>query len=173
MNQQIAQIIGFLALGLVILSFQKNNRLTLLLVMLGGLILFVIQYTLLNAWTGAFMNLIEAGMVYVSFKKETTKWAKSNWWLYIFITLYCLFGLLSYKNITDLLPIIAQAFGAVAVWQTNSKTIRYLMLIPRPLWFIYNLIVGSYAGMITEVLILFSLIIAIVRFDILKLKENN
>lgn len=167
MNQVIVQGIGYLALLFVLLSFQKSKRINILLLMLVGLILFVIHYSLLNAWTGALMNLAEAGVVFVSYKKETKAWAKKKLWLYVFILAYIISGAFTTKSFVDLLPIVAQIFGALAVWQTNPRTIRFIMLIPRPLWFIYNLIVGSYAGMTAEIFILASVLIGIVRFDIL------
>jgi hypothetical protein len=166
MNQTITQSIGFLALFFVLVSFQKNKRVNILLVMLTGLLLFVVHFSLLKAWTGALMNLVEAGVVYVAFKKDTERWAQQQFWPYVFIALYVVIGLFTAKSLINFLPIIAQTFGALAVWQTNPRTIRFLMLIPRPLWFIYNATVGSYAGMAAEVCILLSVVVGIVRFDI-------
>ena len=168
MDQILIQGIGFLALFFVIFSFQKQKRVPLLLIMFVGLLLFVIHFYLLNAYTGAIMNLIEAGIVFVSFKKETSAWAKHNFWIYIFVCLYILAGMLTLKTASDVLPIAAQIFGGIAVWQNNPRSIRFLMLIPRPLWFIYNLFVGSYAGMIAEVFIFTSVLVGIIRFDILR-----
>ena len=108
MNQIFIQDIGFLALFFVILSFQKKERLTLLWIMLIGLLLFVVHFSLLNAWTGALMNLIEAGIVFVSFKKDTVTWARWRFWPYIFIVAYILAGFVTIKTLTDILPIIAE-----------------------------------------------------------------
>ena len=172
-NQIIIQGIGYIALFFVLLSFQKSKRVNILLLMLAGLILFVIHYSLLHAWTGALMNLVEAGVVFVSYKKETDSWAKQKLWLYVFILIYIIAGVTTVKSFVDFLPIVAQIFGAIAVWQTNPRVIRFIMLAPRPLWFIYNFIVGSYAGMTAEVLILASVLIGIFRFDILKQKKKS
>ena len=172
-NQVIVQGIGYLALLFFLLSFQKNKRVNILLLMLAGLVFFVIHYSLLKAWTGALMNLIEAGIVFIAYKKEKSSWAKQKMWLYVFILIYIIAGVITVKSLVDFLPIIAQIFGAIAVWQTNPRTIRFIMLAPRPLWFIYNFMVGSYAGMTTEVLILASVLIGIFRFDILKQKKKS
>ncbi len=118
------------------------------------------------------MNLIEAGMVFVAYKKETRTWAQHKYWPFIFIALFVIAGIITSKSSVDILPIIAQSFGTIAVWQTNPRAIRYIMLVPRPLWFIYNFAVGSFAGMFAEVFILISVLSAIVRFDILKKKER-
>ncbi|HSX01266.1 MAG TPA: YgjV family protein [Candidatus Saccharimonas sp.] len=168
MNPFIVQGIGYLALFFVILSFQKNKRVNILLIMLIGLVLFVVHYALLQAWVGSLMNLIEAAMVFVAYKKEDARWAQKGYWLYVFIGLFFLAGALTAKSVVDFLPAIAQTFGAVAVWQTNPRAIRFLMLGPRPLWFIYNFAVGSYAGMTAEVFILASVLVGIIRFDILR-----
>lgn len=167
MNQILIQGIGYLALLFVILSFQKNKRTTILVVMLIGLVLFVIHYALLKAWTGSLMNLIEAAMVFVAYKKEDKSWAKHKAWLYVFISLFIIAGFSTSRALTDFLPVVAQIFGTLAVWQTNPKAIRFIMLIPRPMWFIYNFLVGSYAGMTAEIFIIASVLIGIVRFDIL------
>lgn len=167
MNQIIIQGVGYLALICVILSFQKNSRVKILLIMLAGLVLFVFHYALLGAWVGSLMNLIEAAMVFVAYKRETDHWAQKLYWLYVFIALSIVAGALTAKSLVDILPVVAQIFGTVAVWQKSPKAIRFIMLVPRPLWFIYNFTVGSYAGMTAEIFIFLSIIIGIVRFDIL------
>jgi len=172
MHQIIVQGIGFLALFFVILSFQKSKRVNILLVMLTGLLLFVLHFSLLKAWTGAIMNLIEASVVFIAYKKETEAWAQQKLWPYVFIAIYILVGLFTSKTMVNFLPIIGQIFGALAVWQTKPRMIRSLMLVPRPLWFIYNFAVGSYAGMTAEILILLSVLIGITRFDILHKAEK-
>lgn len=169
MDQYLVQGVGYAALLFVVLSFQKKQRSTLLLVMLAGLLLFMLHYSLLGAWTGALMNLIEAGVVFIAYKKDTAKWAQHPAWLYAFIGLYVIFGVVSFKGWVDILPVVAQAFGAIAVWQTNARAIRFLMLVPRPLWFTYNLVVGSQAGVVAEIFISASVLIGIIRFDILPL----
>jgi hypothetical protein len=173
MHPFIVQGIGYLALLFILLSFQKSKRVNILLLMLTGILLFVLHYILLKAWTGAVMNFIEAGIVFIAYKKETSSWAQRKLWPYVFVILYAIAGVFTVKNAIDYLPIIAQIFGALAVWQTNPRTIRFIMLLPRPLWFVYNMIVGSYAGMTAEVFILASVLIGILRFDILKQKGKQ
>src|SRR5260370_35122127 len=98
--------------------------------MLVGLVLFVVHYSLLHAWTGALMNLIEVGMVLVAYQKETRLWAQRKFWPYIFILLYIIAGLLTFRTLVDFLPILAQAFATISVWQKNPRAIRFIMLAP-------------------------------------------
>lgn len=173
MYEILTQGIGYLALLFVILSFQRKSRNQLLFIMLMGVALFVVHYAMLGAWAGSLANLIEAGIIFIAYKKETKTWAKSVLWLYLAFAAYAIAGIFTVKEWMDVLPIIAQAFGAIAVWQKNARAIRFLMLIPRPLWFTYNLVVGSQAGVITEVLILGSVLVGIVRFDVLPLWKRK
>lgn len=173
MQQVIIQGIGYLALLFVILSFQKNKRVNILVLMMIGLILFMIHYALLGAWIGSLMNAIEGAMVLVAFKKENRRWAQKGFWLYAFIALFIVAGIFTAKSLVDIMPIVAQIFGTVAVWQTSPKAIRLIMLVPRPLWFAYNFAVGSYAGMVAEVFILLSVLVGIVRFDLLGQKDKS
>jgi len=50
--------------------------------------------------------------------------------------------------------------------------IRRFALISPPLWFMYNVILGSYPGMIAEAVMFVSNMVGIYRFDILKQTSN-
>ena len=60
-----------------------------------------------------------------------------------------------------------------ALWKRSAKSIRFFMLIPRPLWFLYDFFVGSYAGMTTEVFVFASVLVGILRFDIPNIKRKS
>lgn len=167
MNQLLIQGIGIIALLFAIFSFQKNKRANILVYMLLSLVLWVVHYIMLGAWTGALMNFIEAGMVFVAYKKETDVWAKQKFWPYVFTLAFIIAGAFTFHTRVDVLPVFAQICGTIAVWQIHPRAIRFTMLLPRPLWFIYNFVVGSYAGMAAEIFIFLSVVIGIVRFDIL------
>ena len=55
-NFVIAQIIGGVALIILMLSFQKNNKETLLRFQILSSMLYAIQYLFLNTSTGCLMN---------------------------------------------------------------------------------------------------------------------
>ncbi len=167
-NQIITQGVGYIALAFVVLSPQFKKRGWILLSLMAGVSIFVLHYILLGAWTGAVMNAIEAAVAYVSYKKDTEVWAQNKSWLYIFILSYFVAGIATGISFINLLPIIAQIIAAIAVWQKKPKHIRLISLAPRPLWFVYNFIVGSYPGMITEVFIAISTCTGIVRLDLKK-----
>lgn len=160
------QGVGYIALLFVIFSFQKNKRSLILLYLIIAQAIFTLHFGLLHAWTAVAMNGIAAIRTYIFYAKDTTKWAKSNLWYYFFIFTFVFAGLITWEGYHSLLPTSAMIVDTTAQWKKETKSIRRIMIIPRPLWFIYNFIVGSYAGMATEIIVLFSILVGIVRFDI-------
>ncbi|OGG20175.1 hypothetical protein A3D03_00500 [Candidatus Gottesmanbacteria bacterium RIFCSPHIGHO2_02_FULL_40_13] len=174
MTQLIAQIIGIVALLFVLLSFQKNSRYLILLFLIIVQILFTLHFGLLGAWTGAAMNGVAAFRTYIFNQRETKIWSNNPFWLYLFVVLFWVFGIVTWSGYYSILPILAMTIDSFAVWNKKTQYIRRLMLIPRPLWFIYNYTVVSYAGMITEIFVLFSILIGIIRFDLVTtMKKQN
>jgi hypothetical protein len=55
-----------------------------------------------------------------------------------------------------------------SLWSKAESRIRLIMLTPRPFWITYDIIIGSIAGLSSEVFILGSLLIGIYRFDIMR-----
>lgn len=163
----IALIIGYLALIFVILSFQANKRLYILLLMCIAQSLFFIHFYLLNAWTAALLNLIGA-IRCVIFMQSGKVWADLKIWPIFFLVLYWMIGWLVWEGWYSILPLLAVTFGTLGLWMKKPRYIRLVNLIPRPLWFTYNFIVKSYPGMTTEIFVLFSIVIGIIRYDIIK-----
>jgi len=167
MNQFIVQGIGFVALILVVVSFQLDNRKQILTLFLLVTVLFTIHFALLGALVGSAMNLIAAIRNFFFLHNEK-KWAKSKLWLYVFITLFWLSGIITFTSPLSILPIVAMTIDSFVVWSSKTKTIRFGILLPRPLWFIYNYFVGSYPGMFVEVFVTLSIFVGIFRFDLSK-----
>ena len=173
MNQIIIQVIGYMALFCAILSFQKNKRSKILLYQIIEHILFILHFSLLHAWTAVAMNVIGALRSIIFYQKDTKVWTQHIVWMYVFIGAFILAGLITWTNYASLFPLIAMVIDTFALWKRSTKSIRFLMLIPRPLWFLYNFLVGSYAGMTTEVIVFASILLGILRFDIPKKKIKS
>jgi len=164
MENLFAQLIGFIALGFSIAIFQFNNRKSMLYLQLISAFLFGIHFAMLNAWTGALMNFINCFRCYV-FANNEKKWAKSNLWLYLFLSLFWISGILSWQSWYSILPIVGMTAGTIAFWMKNTTKIRFISLISPPSWFTHNFIVNSYSGMLGEIFIFISTITGIWRFD--------
>lgn len=167
MQNYIAQGIGFIALMIAILSFQKNSNKGILSFQVISTTMFFVHFFLLGAYTGAVMNLIGA-FRNVVFYSRGKRWADSKIWLYVFIFASAIAGILTWKNLFSFLPIFGMILGTISFWVKNPKHTRYLNMIVSPSWLIYNFISSSIAGIFTEVIVIISIVVAIIRFDIRK-----
>ena len=164
MEQLFAQIIGFIALIFSIAIYQFDKRNTMLYLQLTSAFLFGIHFAMLGALTGALMNFINCFRCYV-FANYDKQWAKSNYWLYLFLGLFWISGILSWQEWYSVLAIIGMTASTFAFWMKNTTKIRFISLISPPSWFTHNFLVNSYPGMIGEIFIFTSTIIGIIRFD--------
>ncbi len=155
----VAQLIGFMALIAAIAVYQYDGRKKMLYILLFTALLFAVHYSLLGAWSGVAMNVI-AGARSIVFTRT-----RKTVWLYIFLISFTAAGIVTWQSAYSVLPIVGMLSGTIAFWMKNSSRIRYIALLSPPVWFVYNLIVGSYAGLFAEVFIFGSILIGIRRFD--------
>ncbi|MDH5657631.1 MAG: YgjV family protein [Spirochaetia bacterium] len=165
MHPYIIQSIGFLALIFVVFSFQKNSRNFTLLTLLTASLLFASHFFLLEAYTGAALNLIAAGRAALFYFKEKHPALNRPIFMWLFVGIFSASGFYTYSHPVDILPVIAMNIECFALWNTNTKFIRYIFFTARPFWMTYNIYVLSWAGITAEVFLIVSLSSAIWRFD--------
>lgn len=164
MNFIIAQVFGAIALIILIISLQKNNKKILLKYQFFSSLLYAIQYVFLNAYTGCLMNLVCMGRN-ISFNKYQEK-RPPMYMLIIVILLMITFSVFTYVGYISLLPMIAVILYSIAVWNENLKVIRSIELISCSLYIIYNINVQAYTGLIATIIEFIGALIALFRFDI-------
>ena len=125
--------------------------------------LYAIQYVLLGAFTGAAMNVIGGARGYAYYRVAPSK--KHRWMLLSFMGLAVAGALVTWQGPVSLLALLGSISGTFSIWHKNPTYIRRWALLAPPLWFSYNLISGSYPGMISEVIMLFSNLLGEYRFD--------
>ena len=173
-NNLIAQGIGMVGLIFAIISFQNNKRKLILLFLGLGQMCFIVHFALLGVWTASAMNVVGATRTFFFMQRGRKKWMDSDILMYVFVCLFFIAGILSWQNWLSILPIMAMAVETIGVWQKNPRKIRLIVTIPRPMWITFNTIHRSYAGVMTEVFVIASLLTAIIRFDILPwVKQKN
>lgn len=161
--QLFAQIIGLVALVFALVVFQNDHRKKMLYLQLCAATLFSVHFGLLGAFTGMAMNMLSATRNYLFVMTEgwDRKWRTPI----IFMVLFSLATIVTWEGPKSLLPLGGMITGTLAFWQIRPGRIRLLALISPPLWFLYNFMSGSYAGMAVEVIMFSSIITGIYRFD--------
>lgn len=190
------QALGFVGIIIGIIAVQFNSHKNIVLFKTLAEIPFLIQYIFLNAYVGMVMGVIgiirniilrykiknnknplsviilacvitiTAGIVTISLSfdatvYEMTKFSKN---LSIATFLAILFSALS---------IIAKLLTTVAYGIKEPKIIRALNFPSSFLWFIYNFVFFSLAGVINEVLVMTSIIIASIRYRNVPLLKDS
>lgn len=160
----ISQIVGAFGLGASVISFQKKDRSGIMFFQVIASLLFAIQLFLVGAFTGAYLDIVSFGRTMV-FANKGKKWASSNVWIYLFMSLQILVGIFTYQNIFSVFAILGSILSTIALWMKESKHIRLVSLFVGPCWIVYNLVWGAYTGVINEIIAMTSIIIGIYRYD--------
>ena len=164
-----AQIIGFVGLAFAVAAFQINDRTRIIIFQAASFFVFAVHFYLLGALSGAVLQLLGVLRNYF-YVKYRNKYSFPIIPI-LFIMLFSLSVALTWEGLSSLLPMLGMIAGAVAFWQKDPKIIRRINLFGPPLWFIYSFINNSYSGMMVMGFIFASVSIAIIRYDILHKPE--
>lgn len=168
----IAQIIGFAGAVTYFIVFQQKKRKNILSLSVVACLLFIIHFVMLKAYTGAVMNSLGAVRCVIYYYNDR-KWGKSKLWLAFFVAASSVLCILTWKDVFSVLPLTAMVLTSISFWMKKERNIRLLTLPTSPCWMIYNFHSGSVAGVITEIIVTSSLIISIIKYDILKKDKNK
>lgn len=154
---------------IIVISYQQKTHKNILTFQMVSGLLFTIHYILLGAYTGAVMNFLGAfrSLVYSNRGKS---WASSKIWPAGFSVAFFISGILTWENVFSVFPLIAMLVSSVVLWIEQPKINRMLSIPTSTCWLIYNIKTVSYPGIITEIFVLGSIIIGIIRLDIKKNK---
>ena len=163
-----AFIIGLAAVACFLLSYQMKRRRGIILINATSRALYILQYILLGAFDGAALDV--SGMIasLLAGKKDAPLIKK---YLKLFVVgidlIIIASGLIFYRNIFSLFPIVGVLLHTSAFWLENEKHIRLVSLLGSPFWLVFNITSGAYGSAIGDTLSIVSILIAIFRYDIL------
>ena len=172
MYDAFVQVIGVFAFLILLISFWQKDRKKILFLQAVMSILYALHYFLLGAYSGSIVNIIGIFRAYTFSKKNNNKLYSSNLVLYLFLVLFLVSGVITYDNIFSILPIIAALLYTLAIWNDKSSTIRIGSLFVSCIWIIYNIIVGSHVGYITESILLISTALSVLKLDVKRKRSS-
>lgn len=164
----VSQIIGLAAVGLYLLSYQLKKRKHIVWVTCISNALYVLQYVLLGAFSGAIMDFMSTVSSFLAAKKNDPPFNRLSRWLALSnITVIALVGLTSaalQREWIELLPIAGALFQTGGLWCDDEQTIRKFGLCSAPFWLIYNFISQAYGASIGSVCAIISILISMARY---------
>lgn len=164
MNEYIIQGIGFLGVILFIISYQIRSNRALFLCQLMGCIVFCVQFFLMGAYTGAISLIVNIARNLLLLKSNDWKWVKSRAALASIILLLLVMTIYTWAGWNSILPFISVATTSIGYWTQNAQKIRLSQLIGSPCTLLYDVLVRSWGGTVSEAITILSIIVSIVRF---------
>ena len=164
MNLLISQIVGFCAFIIFVISLQQVSKKKILFLQIFSFGMYALEYLIINAYSGMLIFIINI-IRSIIFYKISDNMSNNKWIFTIFIIISIVCGKIVYKNIFDILPIIASILTVIFTWQSSTKVLRLGQISICICWIIYDIFVSLYMGIFTELLIIFSTIFALLRLN--------
>ncbi len=157
------QGIGFLGTILFFLSYQCRNNKTLFRVQFVSYLCYTVHLLLLGAITGGIsyvLNTVRSFCLGSENRLLRSKWACSLLCILQIVTLVFTWG-----GWWSILPVVANIAATISGYTYSARKIRVVGLcVNSPLWIIYDIAVGSWAGILDEAVSMISMILSIVRY---------
>lgn len=159
----IIQFIGFVAWIFLVVSYWKKKINDVLILQVISCILFALHYYLLGAMSGLYIVLFEAIRDFTYYKSTDDLKV-----FYCSIPIYILIGIFNFSDIVSLLPSLASIIDGFSL--TGRKLLVVIGgLVSYTIWFVYDFLCHSYAGMLTDLI----LIVSNISIFVLALREKN
>ena len=155
-----AQLLGFFyALFLMIGNFKKTSGQILIFQMI-SFFFKAVHYLLLGGLSGFYSSVISMMRNLIFFKVK-----KNLYLMVIFLILYFVMGIFTYKDIGSIIPSLASIFYTIVINTSDPGLLRKGMVVNCLLWFFYNIYIVSIAGIFIQIIMICSTIMAILKLD--------
>lgn len=157
------QGIGFWGTILFFLSYQCRNNKTLFQVQFVSYLCSTIHLLLLGAITGGISYILNTVRSFCLGSKND--FLKGRLVCCILCILQVTTLVFTWNGWWSILPVVANIAATIGGYTYNARKIRIVgMLINSPLWIVYDIVVGSWAGILDEIVSEVSMIISIIRY---------
>ena len=164
MREILIQAMGFAGVAFFIASYQMRSNRKLFLFQLTGCLVFIAQFSLLGAYTGALSLIVNVIRNLLLLKIDEWKWVKSKVTMAVIIALLVLVTALTWTGPLSILPFISVGVTTIGYWTNNAQKIRLSQMVGSPFTLVYDAMIHSWGGALNESIALLSIIISIFRF---------
>lgn len=167
MSFVIAQILGTIGTIISAISIQLKNKKDILLGFIIINFVSVLTLILLNGYTGAIVCFVVGVQtiiisIYVSKNRKFPKLL-----IFIFLFISIVLGSLAYKSLIDIFPLFCSITYTLSILQKKEKNIRFLTFLNLLSWLIYDIFIMAYTYAFSDLFLITSTLIAIIRYDII------
>lgn len=173
MSAILIQAMGFIAAIFFIISYQIRSNRALFLCQLIGCLIICIQMLLLGAYTGAMGLLVNILRNVLLLKVNDWAWVKSRYTLAAVLALLLGVTAFTWDGWISLLPLASVGVTSIGYWTNNAQKIRLSQLFGSPCTLLYDILVHTWGGALSEAITLASIIISIFRFGWKNLDQDE
>lgn len=171
-SQLLVQGVGLAGTAVFFASYQCRKNRTLFQVQFLSYLLYTIHLILLGAVTGGISYLVNMLRSLCLGSKNHFLRSKTMCILICLLQLAVL--AFTWSGWISILPVAANIASTIGGYTHNAKKIRIAgMFINSPLWILYDILVGSWAGILDEAISELSMIISVVRFGWKELDQTD
>ena len=157
------QAIGIFGTTLFFLSYQCKSNKNLFRVQFISYLCYTIHLLMLGAVTGGISYVLNTVRSFCLGSKYA--FLKSKWMCVIICALQVVALIFTWGGWWSILPIFANIAATIGGYTRNPRKIRIAgIFINSPLWIVYDIIVGSWAGILDEIVTEASMLISIYRY---------
>ena len=165
----LAQVVGVGAVALYLLSFQLKRRSHIVWVTFVSNALYVLQYLMLGAFSGAALDILSTVSSFFAGKKNAKGFRNlAKPIALVLLSLILITGLaLTFLqgNAVGLFSIAGALLQTGALWFQKEQTIRKLSLAGAPFWLIYNFLSRAYGAALGSFLSIISIGVSLYRYQ--------
>ncbi len=161
----LAQILGFIALILVCISYSFNSKKNFLAYQILANIFYSASFLSLGVFVGGLntiISIIRVAVLYIYEKKDKSP---PIWLFTLFSLLYLYSGNILYQSQLDIMAVIAYEIFNIAMFLRYIELTRYMMVFPNCIIVVYNILSQTYTNAILDFVEIVVLVSMIVRFS--------
>lgn len=163
MNFFLVQAIGVVGTIVFFLSYQCKSNRNLFRVQFVSYVCYTVHLLLLGAVTGGISYTINTLRSFCLGSRSAFLKGKKMCWIICLLQMLAL--VLTWQGWWSILPVAANIAATIGGYTYNARKIRVVgIFINSPLWIVYNIIVGSWAGILDEIVTEASMLLSIVRY---------
>ncbi|MGN0177928.1 MAG: YgjV family protein [Monoglobaceae bacterium] len=153
----------FIRIISLFMSYQQTDRRKLIAGKLCADLFWTVHYLCLGAYGGMIPNFVGIFRELIFINRDRKKWANYTLWPIVFILLNWGMGISSFKSPINILPIAASTFVTVSLWSRRPKLTKIISVPVSVVFFIYDLFVGSYVGVVNESIAILSILLYFIK----------
>ena len=169
----IFNVLGIIAICLKVTELQLKTRNNIILFSIGAAFCWMIYFLLNGNVASSLTSLIGVVQALIFYQRGKHEWAKSSFWLYLFLGVQIAICIFTFKDWTTFLAVSAGLFGTLAYFVMQEKYYRYLILCSLICWLLNSTFNFYLIAFLADALSTTSIIISITRYTIKEKKEGQ